>query len=554
MNMPTTTARRLAAALLLVLILAQGSARSGEEHPGTGLTQADTVFPEASNRLPWRPAPRRWGRILERLIDVNKLPSGAVLIQSPEWGVRFLSRGAADRNTNRDPITPEHQFRIGSVTKMFTAHVILQLVEEGKVRLGDKVTRFLDSALVPNMEDITIWHLLTMTSGLPDYTDWPAIAEPTPETATQAWTPDDLIQLANRGSPNFDPGSVIPHPLDAAKVADEQRDIALWAYNNLGYVLLGLIIENVTGQTAGDAIKERIFEKLGMADSFVAMDENVPGRMTHAYVGYSFFGDWYDCTMYNPSIAWTSGSIITTPWDLLRFFKAVFTSTDLLKRPTRANLFRLGTTELALSGAAYGAGMMQFVSPTGVMRGHGGTIQGYITTAFLYPDIDTWFIGYSTSSDDSHLRDEIQFDVMDQVTRCPNSPSPDNGGISSAPDAEGRVTLRWRDGFSSADRYVVWLGTDRDAVEFAEAEGNGVTRHEAAENAFLTPTLEPGKTYWWRVDTVVNRDDEEVDAERALMFDRKYTYELEYTDTFQSPAWSFTASAAIPDGGARNGR
>lgn len=113
----------------LLVVLAAGAPRAQEVHPGTGLTQADTVFPEASNRLNWRPAPRRWGRTLDRLLTAHKLPAGAALVQSPEWGVRFLSRGPADRHRNNDPITPEHQFRIGSVSKMFTAHVILQLVE-----------------------------------------------------------------------------------------------------------------------------------------------------------------------------------------------------------------------------------------------------------------------------------------------------------------------------------------------------------------------------------------------------------------------------------------
>ncbi len=537
--------RTILIAALTLSILA-GAPRAAEDYPGVGLSPSDTVFPDASNRLDWRPAPRRWGRVLERLLSAHKRPSGAVLVQAPEWGVRFLSRGPADRQTSEAPITPEHQFRIGSVSKMFTSHVILQLVEEGRIRLGDPISKYLDSSLLPNMDDITVWHLLTMTSGLPDYTDWDAISEPTAETATRAWLPADLIELARRGSTNFDPGMSIPHPLDAGKVADAQRVISLWAYNNVGYVLLGLVIEKLTGKTAAEAIKERIFDRLDMADSFLAMDEKFTPRMSHAYAGYFFFGDWFDCTAYNPSSAWTSGAVITTPWDLLRFFKAVFRENILLEPQTRANLFRMGSTELALSGAAYGAGMMQFVSPVGVMRGHGGTIQGYITTAFYYPDISAWLISYSTCSDDSHLRDEIQYDVMDQVARCPNRPLPADGSVAAA-DAEGRIRLAWKDGFSSPDRYVVWLGTDRDAVEFAETEGGGVSRHEVAGNSFAPPRLEPGTTYWWRVDAIVDRKDEDVEHERLLMFERKYEYELEYVDTYQSPAWSFRT--AEPAGG-----
>jgi D-alanyl-D-alanine carboxypeptidase len=529
--------------MLLAALLLSAFAETpcaGDELPGTGLAQADTVFPGASNRLDWRPAPRRWGRTLERLVAAHKLPSGAVLFQSPDWGVRFLSRGPADRYANDNPITPEHQFRIGSVSKMFTAHVILQFVEEGRAKLSDPISKYLDSGLLPNMDDISIWHLLTMTSGLPDYTDWGPIAEPNAETATRAWLPAELIELARGGSVNFEPGASIPHPLDSGRIAEEQRIINLWAYNNLGYVLLGLLIEEISGKTAGDAIKERIFDKLGMRDSHMAMDEKFPPRMAHSYAGYSFFGDWFDCTGYNPSAAWTSGAVVTTPWDLLRFLKAVFTENTLLDPHSRANLFRMGSTELALSGAAYGAGMMQFVSPTGVMRGHGGTIQGYITTAFHYPDLDAWFIGYSTSSDNAHLRDEIQFDVMDQATRCPNRPSPANGAVAAA-DAEGRAALSWKDGFSSGDRYVLWLGSDRDAVEFAETAGNGVFRHEPAGNRFAAPSLTPGAVYWWRVDAIVDREEKDIEAERAHMFERDSEYELEHVNIYQSPAWSFTA-------------
>src|ERR1044071_80579 len=143
------------------------------------------------------------------------------------------------------PITPDTKFRLGSITKQFTATVILQLVEQGKIKLDGKLSDYLPDYRKDVGEKVTIHHLLTHTSGIPSYTSQPGFFE---NVSRNPYKVDEFVKKYASGNLEFEPGSK-------------------YSYNNSGYFLLGAIIEHVTGKPYEQVLKENIFDPLGMKNT-----------------------------------------------------------------------------------------------------------------------------------------------------------------------------------------------------------------------------------------------------------------------------------------------
>ena len=153
------------------------------------------------------------------------------------------------------PVAPEMVFRLGSITKQFTAVAVLMLVDQGSVSLDDDITTFLPD-YPTHGHTITIKQLLTHTSGIPSYTDLPEL----PSLWRNDLTLDELIALFKDQPLDFAPG-------------------AQWAYSNSGYVLLGAVIEKVSGMGYGEFVQQRIFTPLGMThSSYDSTAQIVPGQ------------------------------------------------------------------------------------------------------------------------------------------------------------------------------------------------------------------------------------------------------------------------------------
>ena len=140
------------------------------------------------------------------------------------------------------PNTPDTKFRLGSITKQFTATVILQLVEQGKIKLDAKLSDYLPEYRKDVGDKVTIHHLLTHTSGIPSYTGQPGFQE---NVSRNPYKVDEFVKKYASGNLEFEPGSK-------------------YSYNNSGYFLLGAIIERVTGKPYEQVLKENIFDPLGM--------------------------------------------------------------------------------------------------------------------------------------------------------------------------------------------------------------------------------------------------------------------------------------------------
>ena len=315
---------------------------------------------------------------------------GAVLsVETPD-GRYFRSIGVADVESCT-PLEPTAPFAIGSHTKMFVAAVIYQLQEEGLLSTSDLVRDYLpdEIALFPRQTDATIGHLLTHTSGLPDWESsenpealGPRIYSGDAEALSMAVTPGELIAMTaelkdDEGQPTFSPGD--QGPFD-------------WSYANIGFNMLGLIIEQVTGQPWDEAVEERILEPLGMEDTVLV--EGVAGPelgLPSGYLGAPFAeaADW------NYSQGGAAGNGVSTVDDMATFVQAYY-SGELFDDPQP---LEAALTPVAPWYVQWVDGY-QYLSPgfdKHGFKGHGGGTPGFLSDAAYNPDLDITIVTWVNS-------------------------------------------------------------------------------------------------------------------------------------------------------------
>jgi D-alanyl-D-alanine carboxypeptidase len=200
--------------------------------------------------------------------------------------------------TEKKPLIAASRFRIASIGKMYTAVMVLQLVEEGKLKLIDTLEKFFPQ--VPNATKITIVQMLSHRSGIPNVRrEWD-----TQRNWSNGITKDEMFALIAKATPEFEPDSK-------------------QAYSNSGYFLLSLILENITDKSYAEALEERITSKIGLADTYTAagyIDVNKNESLTYIHFG----GNWEPVRETHPSIAYGAGQIMATPSDLAKFVQALF--------------------------------------------------------------------------------------------------------------------------------------------------------------------------------------------------------------------------------------
>lgn len=285
--------------------------------------------------------------------------SGYVLVAQHDQPVFSRAYGLADRAANRPP-TADTSFRIGSVTKQFTAAAILKLEQEGKLRVEDTVAKHLPDYTGP-ARDVTIHQLLTHTAGVPSFTDDPAYEQSKNAPATPAQLLARFAQLPLA----FPPGS--KH-----------------AYSNSGYVLLGAIIERVSGTTYASYLRDQLFRPAGMTRTEVGDAVGVTDRAEGYQVaeGAIVAADPIDM-----SIPFAAGAVRSTANDLVRWHRAI-SGDAILKAPARAKLYTP-----ALQKYAYGWIVTEVQGRTAVT--HGGGIDGFLTEYWRIPDADVVVIAWT---------------------------------------------------------------------------------------------------------------------------------------------------------------
>jgi D-alanyl-D-alanine carboxypeptidase len=363
----------LVGALVAALLLAGTAVLWWRDHAAPA---ASVPVPTAT-RSPPDPA------TLQLLVDgvVEAGAPGAVALVRTGQGTWEGASGLGDLGARR-PAHAGDRFRIGSVTKSFVATVVLQLVGEGRLGLDDRLQQWLPGA-VPGGQHITIRQLLNHTSGLANYTDdllGPLLAKPTRQAyqqlAARNFTPRALVAMATRHRPLFPPGT-------------------RFSYSNTNYILLGLLVERVTGDRLAGQLHQRILAPLGLADTELpGTQRRIRGQYLHGYAPPD--RAWLpsdgpaglvDVTQANPSWAGAAGAMISSAADLARFYQALLGGRLLGPELLKAMQTTVDASEQYGPAAGYGLGLMRLaLGCGGQVWGHGGEVAGYATVAFSTRD------------------------------------------------------------------------------------------------------------------------------------------------------------------------
>jgi D-alanyl-D-alanine carboxypeptidase len=253
-------------------------------------------------------------QFFDRLAEKNKAMGSLTITRDGNvLYMRVIGYGQINE-TEKKPLTMESRYRIGSITKLFTAVMTLQLVEERKLRLTDTLDRFFPQ--IPNATNITIAQILAHRSGIHDSLIDPNLR---PRERTSPITKDELLSIIAKGKPDFEPD-------------------AKYSYSNSGYALLGLILERLTAKPYEEALKSRITSKIGLANTYTATG-SIDVNKNEALTYMNFGRDWKPVPETHPSNLFGAGAIVSTPNDMAKFIQALFE----LKLVSQESLDRMKT-------------------------------------------------------------------------------------------------------------------------------------------------------------------------------------------------------------------
>jgi D-alanyl-D-alanine carboxypeptidase len=284
-------------------------------------------------------------------------PGAAVVVARDGRVLMRKAYGLADVELGV-PMRPEHVFRVGSITKQFTAVGVLMLADEGKLSVDDEITRFFPGYPTHGRR-ITVEHLLTHTSGIRSYTSIPEWRERMRDDVTV----DELVAAFRDQPMDFAPGES-------------------WSYNNSGYVLLGALIEKLSGQTYAEFMRARVFEPLGMRDTRVETQSAVIPRRVRGYEmgeGRAITNSEY-LSLSHP---YAAGALVSTVDDLLRWGQAVQEGRMLKPETWRRAHRAFGISDGRTAGYGHGWFVGRVAGRPSVE--HGGDINGFSSDGVWIP-------------------------------------------------------------------------------------------------------------------------------------------------------------------------
>jgi D-alanyl-D-alanine carboxypeptidase len=312
-------------------------------------------------------------------IEANNKYMGSVSISQNGKTIYSRSLGFTDVEAGKK-INENSKFRIGSISKMFTAAMIFKAAEENKLKLTDNIGSYFPT--VPNASKITIANLLNHHSGIhnftndEDYTSW----------MTTAKTEAEMVAIITKGGSDFEPGS--------------QGD-----YSNSNYVLLSYILEKIYKKPFKEILTEKIVKPLGLKNTYYGGKINTANNEAYSY-GYS--GNWEKEPETDMSVPMGAGAILSTPTDLSRFIEALFAG----KIISMTSLEQMKTLQ-----DTYGMGMFQFPFEEKTSYGHTGGIDGFKSMLSYSPDDKLTFS--MTSNGTNMNNNDIAIAVLSWVYNKP---------------------------------------------------------------------------------------------------------------------------------------
>lgn len=312
-------------------------------------------------------------QLFDRLAEKNKGMGSLVIVKD---GKVLYSRAigySQISDTEKKPLTAANRFRIGSITKTFTAAMILQLVEDGKLKLTDTLDKFLPQ--VPNAHKITILQILSHRSGIPNVKREQNVQG---NVNTTPMTKEEHLALIVKATPDFEPDTKS-------------------GYSNSGYFLLGLIIEKLTSKPYETVLQEKIATKIGLKDTYVAtgnIDVNKNECLTYFILPN---GNWKQVPETHPSLLFSAGAIVSTPKDLATFIQALFDG----KIVSKESLDQIKTMR-----DGEGLGMVTFAFAGKTFYGHTGGADNYGAWLAYLPE-EKLAVAYTTNAKVYPVKDII---------------------------------------------------------------------------------------------------------------------------------------------------
>jgi D-alanyl-D-alanine carboxypeptidase len=373
-----------------------------------------------TNLKPFDPAALQ--SVVEATAKELLLPGVMVLLRTPKGDLAF-GYGATELGGTTLPRADTH-FRAASNTKTMTAAVIMLLIQEGKLRFDDPVSKYVEG--VPNGDNITISELLMMRSGLYNHTSAPEIGESLDRNPARAWAPQELLAIAFKRPPNFAPG----------------KD---YEYCNTNYVLLGLIAEKLEGAPLARIFHDRLFRPLGMKHTSLPANTSntIPVPYAHGYLygstSYALVDAPYpadlqaaaktgtlkpnDDTRQNPSYAFAAGNVISTAEDLAIWIRALVGGKVLDANYQRQWLDSPEPEDPSKPlGQKYGYGISQVSFGPNRLYFHGGEMPGYNSFMGYDPVNDVTLIIWTSltiSLDGKPTANTIMLKMLDQIYTVP---------------------------------------------------------------------------------------------------------------------------------------
>ncbi|MFN2500065.1 MAG: serine hydrolase domain-containing protein [Pyrinomonadaceae bacterium] len=319
---------------------------------------------------------------LQKLLAVEveahgSLPGELLHVHAPKQGIDVsLAAGVFDRESKR-PLDPHHVFRVASVTKTFVAAAILRLHEDGKIKLDDPINRYLPNEYNSVLDAggyppsvITVRQLLTHTNGIFDYARAPQFFETIMSDPKHRWTRMEQVQAAIKwGKPYGEPGKV-------------------YHYSDTGYILLGEILERLTGKPFGPALRSVLdFKKLQLDETYLETLEPAPVGIKP--LAHPYFGEM-DATEVDPSAdLYGGGGLVSSVEDLARFYRALVQGKVFQHASTLPLMLTLPPTNENAPGGPYAMGIQRRNIAGNICWGHTGF---WGTSVFHCPDIDVTIV------------------------------------------------------------------------------------------------------------------------------------------------------------------
>ncbi|WP_138990529.1 serine hydrolase [Larkinella sp. C7] len=296
---------------------------------------------------------------LMRQYAENRQFNGTVLVA--ENGKVIVKKGYGMANMEWNiPNTPDTKFRLGSVTKQFTAFLIMQLVDQGKLKVSEKITTYLPDYPKATGDKITVHHLLTHTSGIPNYTNFPRFFE---TMSRDPYAPEAFVKKFSDLPLDFEPGSK-------------------FSYSNSGYFLLGVLIEKVTGKPYATVLQEGILNPAKLKDTGYDLPGPILPKRAAAYEKRG--GGYVNAPYLDMTIPYAAGSLYSTVEDLYRWDQLLYTD-QLLSAASKKALF---TPALAHYAYGWGVGNAKIGQrkDSVLIVSHGGGINGFNTQFTRIPN------------------------------------------------------------------------------------------------------------------------------------------------------------------------